>query len=229
MRQRIDDTYRGKVAMITGAGSGLGKALALVLASSGAIVVACDVDTYSLDSVSSEITQIGGNVESFVLDVTNPTRVAFEIAEVARRHAGLDYLFNCAGVGLKGEVRDVMDEQWRRLVDVNLWGVIHTTRAAYREMVERRTGHIVNIASLSGLVPVPGVAAYGAMKHAVVGLTTALRAEGEGLGIRVTVVCPGPIATGFQAGMMLAGIPDGSGGRRSRGYHWIRRGRGSRF
>jgi short-subunit dehydrogenase len=126
-------------------------------------------------------------------------------------------MFNNAGIALGGEVRDMGPEHWRRVLDINLWGVIHGTTSAYQVMVKQGFGHIVNTASVAGLVPVPLVTAYATTKHAVVGLSTSLRAEGAELGVKVSVVCPGFIRTGiYDTAIMVTklhgdnGYPDWS-------------------
>jgi NAD(P)-dependent dehydrogenase (short-subunit alcohol dehydrogenase family) len=123
------------------------------------------------------------------------------VDETVRDYGRLDYMFNNAGIGMGGEVRDMDLEHWRRVLEVNLWGVTCGTSAAYEEMVRQGFGHIVNTASLAGLIPLPMVAAYCATKHAVVGLSASLRAEAAALGIKVSVVCPGFVETGiFRSG-----------------------------
>jgi short-subunit dehydrogenase len=104
-------------------------------------------------------------------------------------------MLNNAGIALGGEVRDMDLEHWRRILDVNLWGVIHGTTAAYQVMVKQGFGHIVNTASLGGLIPEPMATAYATTKHAVVGLSTSLRAEAAELRVKVSVVCPGFVQT----------------------------------
>jgi short-subunit dehydrogenase len=104
-------------------------------------------------------------------------------------------MFNNAGIGIGGEFRDMTTDHWRRIVEVNLWGVIYGTMAAYRVMRRQRSGSIVNTASMAGLVPVPALSSYAATKHAVVGLSVSLAPEAADLGVRVHVVCPGGIDT----------------------------------
>jgi short-subunit dehydrogenase len=106
-------------------------------------------------------------------------------------HKRLDYLFNIAGVGFAGDARDLQMEHWRRVLDVNLWGTIHATMAAYEVMTKQGHGHIINMASLAGVLPNPGSVPYATSKHAVVGLSLSLRAEAASLGVRVSVICPG--------------------------------------
>ena len=107
----------------------------------------------------------------------------------------LDYLFNNAGIGIGGEARDFQLDEWKKVIDVNLYGVIHGVQAAYPIMIEQGSGHIVNVASIAGLVPFAGEISYTASKYAVVGLTHTLRAEAADLGGNVTLVCPGKIET----------------------------------
>lgn len=117
------------------------------------------------------------------------------IEETASEHEGVDYVFNNAGIASGGEVRDMQLEDWRRIVDINLWGVVYGTTAAYDIMREQGFGHIVNTASVAGLVPTSIEAAYAMTKHAVVGLSSSLRGEAADFGVNVTVVCPGFIDT----------------------------------
>ena len=110
-------------------------------------------------------------------------------------HGKLDLMFNNAGIGLVGELRDLELADWERLLRVNVMGVVHGVHAAYPVMIEQGHGHIVNTASLAGLCPSPGLGAYSATKHAVVGLSRTLRAEARDLGVRVSAVCPGMVQT----------------------------------
>ena len=107
-------------------------------------------------------------------------------------------MFNNAGICVAGEMRDMDLEHWRRLVDVNLWGVVYGTMTAYQVMLNQGFGHIVNTASADGLIPFPMMTAYSATKHAVIGLSIGLRAEAAGLGVKVSVACPGLIRTRMQ-------------------------------
>jgi short-subunit dehydrogenase len=118
----------------------------------------------------------------------------------------LDFMFNNAGVTICGEVRDLDLAHWERMINVNLWGVIHGTNAAYRVMIEQGFGHIVNIASLDGLMPMPMAAPYTAAKHAIVGLSTTLRLEAEELGVKVSVACPGAVQTGVLEAAEFVGV-----------------------
>ena len=114
---------------------------------------------------------------------------------MSTRYGGLDYIFNNAGIGIGGEVRDCSIDDWRSVLNVNLFGVVNGVAAAYPLMVKQGYGHIINTASIEGLIPFPGTVSYVASKYGVVGLSNALRVEGADLGVKVSVVCPGYIKT----------------------------------
>ncbi len=198
--------FAGRFAVVTGAASGIGRAVAGRLAAQGASVVVADVDGARAREAAGELAGAGGSVSAAALDVTDAAAVADLVEKVAAESGRLDYLFNNAGVGLAGEVRDTALADWDRLVDVNLRGVIHGVAAAYPLMVARGSGHIVNTASIAGLVPFPLSVAYAATKHAVVGLSTSLRAEGAPLGVKVSVVCPGFVDTPMKDNNRYVGM-----------------------
>ncbi len=129
------------------------------------------------------------------LDVTQAGDVEKLIQETASESGCLDYMFNNAGIDIMGEMRSLNLNHWKRIVDVNLWGVIHGTSAAYRLMSEQGFGHIVNTASAAGLMPTAMNTAYSTTKHGVVGLSTSLHTESAAYGVNVSVVCPGFIDT----------------------------------
>jgi NAD(P)-dependent dehydrogenase (short-subunit alcohol dehydrogenase family) len=175
------------------------------LARRGAAVVAADLNQEGADQIASSVRAAGGKAESACVDVSRADEVARLVEGTVARHGRLDYMFNNAGIGIWGDVRDIRWEQWHRLMDIDLWGVVYGSLAGYHVMARQRCGHIVNTASLSGLVGVPATIPYTTAKHAVVGFSTALRAEGAGLGIKVTVVCPGPVRSRFHESLLLAG------------------------
>jgi NAD(P)-dependent dehydrogenase (short-subunit alcohol dehydrogenase family) len=129
------------------------------------------------------------------LDVRDPEAVKELVDRTAKEHGHLDLMFNNAGIGMGGEVCDMTLAHFERAIDVNLRGVVHGVLAAYQVMTRQGRGHIVNTASLAGLVPSPGITPYSMTKHAVVGLSLSLRAEAAKWGVRVSVVCPGVIDT----------------------------------
>lgn len=197
--------FRGRLALVTGAASGIGAALAEALAGAGARVWLTDVDADAVAETAAAIGRRhpGAAVHHAPLDVTDGPAFA---AAVARVGAPVDFLFNNAGVGLAGELRDLTPDDWRRVLAVNLEGTINGVHAVYPAMVERGSGHIVNIASGAALAPRPGMVPYAAAKAAVVGLSRSLRAEAAGLGVRVSAVCPGYIDTGIMDRTRFVGL-----------------------
>jgi NAD(P)-dependent dehydrogenase (short-subunit alcohol dehydrogenase family) len=189
------DPFRDKIAVVTGAASGIGRAVATRLGGRGAVVCAADIDEPGAKETAALIAGAGGRASATPLDVADGGAVTRLVDETARRHGRLDYMFNNAGIAVFGPAQDITDDLWKRVIDINFMGVLSGTLSAYRIMVAQGFGHIVNTASLAGLVPVPLLTAYAATKHAVVGLSTSLRGEGAGLGVKVSVVCPGFVRT----------------------------------
>ncbi len=204
-------SYRDAVAIVTGGGSGIGAALSRALARRGALVVVCDRHIESGAETRNAIEQSGGRAEALEVDVRNAEGVATMVEGAWARHGRLDYLFNNAGIGVGGEVLQGSLDDWRYIVDVNLMGVVYGIQAAYPRMVRQGFGHIISTASMAGLMPAPFTASYGATKHAVVGLTRALRIEAAAYGVRVNVLCPGvirtPILTGGRYGRLNIDVP----------------------
>ncbi len=189
------DIFQDKIAIVTGAASGIGRALSQELARRGAVVVMADVNAGMVEEAARSITAAGGRAHAAVLDVTDAAAVKRLVHDTAAAHGRLDYLFNNAGIGVGGEALDFELEDWRRVIEVNLFGAVHGVAAAYPLMVRQGHGHIVNTASLAGLTPAPGEISYTASKYGIVGLSTALRIEAAHHGVKVSVVCPGLIAT----------------------------------
>ena len=129
------------------------------------------------------------------------------VGETAASHGRLDYLFNNAGIGIRGDARDLTSEHWRRVLGVDLFGVIYGTLAAYPIMTRQGFGHIVNTSSAAGLLPGPFNAPYNTSKHAVVGLSLSLRIEAADLGVKVSVVCPGFVRTSIYQTAVTVNIP----------------------
>jgi len=126
---------------------------------------------------------------------------------VVAEHGGIDYLFNNAGIGLGGEAHELTNAHYDRIIDINIRGVIHGITAAYPIMIKQRSGHIVNTASMAGLVPAPLLVPYVMTKHAVVGLSLSLRAEAAGYGVRVSALCPSAVETPILDSDMPSDLP----------------------
>jgi len=194
------NAYEGKVAIVTGGGSGIGRALCEELARRGTIVIIVDINEDGAQQVASSINEAGGCAQAAQVDVRNAGEIRSLIETTTARFGRLDYMFNNAGTNVGGEVRDLDLVHWQRIVDTNLWGVVHGTCIAYAYMVKQGFGHIVNTASLAGLTGLPTNTAYATTKHAVVGLSNSLRIEAAELGVKVSVVCPSFVQTnGLEA------------------------------
>ncbi|MEW9549529.1 SDR family NAD(P)-dependent oxidoreductase [Nonomuraea sp. NPDC050783] len=176
-----------RTAIVTGGASGIGLALVRALAGRGVSVTVADL--------AEPAGPPAGKVEFARVDVTDAEAVAALVGRVSAERGRLDFMFNNAGIAVGGTALEMTREHWDRAIDVNLRGVVHGVLAAYPVMARQGFGHIVNTASLAGLVPAPLMLPYTAGKHAVVGLSLALRAEAAAHGVRVCVVCPGFVDT----------------------------------
>jgi NAD(P)-dependent dehydrogenase (short-subunit alcohol dehydrogenase family) len=195
----------GKTAVVTGAGSGIGRSLALLLAGRGAAVHAADISQPTAEAVAGQIRDAGGQATAYGVDVADAGAV-LSLADHVFATGPVDLLFNNAGIGLAGEVTETTLSDWRRLIDVNLMGVVHGLHAFLpRLLAQDRPVHIVNTASMAGLVPAAGLAAYSATKAAVVGLSEALDIELRGTPVRISVLCPGVINTPIVSTSVMRG------------------------
>jgi short-subunit dehydrogenase len=203
--------FNEATAIVTGGASGIGRALARELAKRGCEVVLADRQIRLAEEVASEICASGGKARAQEIDVTDYSAMEQLVLETTARTGRLDYMLNNAGIGIGGNVRHYSIEEWNQMVDVNLRGVINGVQAAYQIMINQGFGHIVNTASMAGLIPSPGLVAYATTKHAVVGLSKSLRAEAASAGVYVSVLCPGvirtPILEGGRYGRMSVEIP----------------------
>jgi NAD(P)-dependent dehydrogenase (short-subunit alcohol dehydrogenase family) len=195
-----DNPFRSKVALLTGGASGIGAALGKELARAGAEVVLADRQVDLAERVAGEIRAGGGRATSVELDVRSLAAFERVVHDVVARTGRVDYLFNNAGVGVGGEMDVYAPCDWDDVIDVNLRGVAYGVQAVYRVMIRQGSGHIVNTASMAGLVAAPGEGSYTAAKHAVVGLSKSLRVEARRHGVRVSVLCPGVIQTPILSG-----------------------------
>jgi NAD(P)-dependent dehydrogenase (short-subunit alcohol dehydrogenase family) len=192
--------FDGATAVVTGGASGIGRGLAEELAKRGCEVVLADRQIELAEEVASKIRASGRKAMAVKVDVTDFTAVEQLVQETVERTGRLDYIFNNAGIGIGGNVSHYDIEDWNQMMDVNLRGVINGVQAAYKVMIAQGFGHIVNTASLAGLMPSPGNVAYATTKYAVVGLSNSLRAEAAKLGVRVSVLCPGFVRTTILEG-----------------------------
>lgn len=193
--QRED--FHGRVAIVTGAASGIGRSTALLFAAEGARVAALDLSVDALAPVVATAVDGGGTMRAFPLDVGDAAAVTRVVAEVADVFGGIDIVVNCAGVSLPAAFGD--EEAWRRTLDVNLTGTMRVCAAALPHLVRSGAGRIVNTASTEGLGATPLISAYTASKHGVIGLTRSLAVEVAARGVTVNAVCPGPVRTGMTA------------------------------
>jgi NAD(P)-dependent dehydrogenase (short-subunit alcohol dehydrogenase family) len=188
---------KGKVVVITGAGSGIGRALAYDLARRGAKLALSDVDPNGLAETVKQVQVIGAPVRSVRLDVTDRAAVLRYAEEVVGDYGAVNVVINNAGIAFTGDIADMSFDQIERVMDVDFWGVVNGTKAFLPHLIASGDGHVVNISSLFGLLAVPGQSAYNAAKFAVRGFTEALRMEMQVAGhpVQVTCVHPGGIKT----------------------------------
>ncbi|MET9491920.1 SDR family oxidoreductase [Nocardia sp. NPDC006630] len=194
-------TSSAATAIVTGAASGIGRALVTRLLERGATVYAADRDAAGLDRLVTS-----DRLTTMVTDVSDRSAIAAVIDRAVSEKGTLDLIFNNAGMVVGGDFEEMTEAAWDRIIGVNLWGVIHGSQLAYAVMRKQGSGHIVNTASSAGVLPVARSTAYAATKHAVVGLSTSLRAEAAAHGIRVSAVLPGVVDTGiFDSAVNLPG------------------------
>ena len=188
--------FTGKVVVVTGAASGIGREMALAFAKRGARVAIADIDETKLRAVEEELAGIGAEVYARVADVSQAGDVESLCDGVYREMGRVDVLCNNAGVGMGGRFEDATLDDWRWIVGANLWGVIHGCQFFYPRMIEQGGGgHIVNTASGAGLAPLPLMVPYCCTKYGVVGFSETLRAEAALYGIGVSAICPGIVNT----------------------------------
>lgn len=196
-------SIEGKVAVVTGGSSGIGEAIAARFAQAGAIVVLTGRDEARLAAATRKA---GPKAWSFAADVTDEPQVRALAEAVHARHGAIDILVNNAGVVMSGLLTDVEDADWRRLLDINVMGVVHGCRAFLPRMIERaQGGHVVNMASAAGIVGMAGMSTYSATKFAVAGLTESLRAELRRSRIGVSLVCPSYVRTPIASKVKIVG------------------------
>jgi len=201
---KLSRSVEGKVALITGSGSGMGRATSYVFAEAGAKVVVSDINEKQIEEVSSDINSSNGTCLKQILDVTNQKNINEVIANIIKEFGQLDILINNAGISIPTTIDDEnYEENWDRTFDVLLKGQVNLIRAALPFIRESDCGRIVNISSTEGLGATPRISPYTSAKHGVIGLTRSLAAELGSQGITVNCICPGPINTAMTAAIPI--------------------------
>lgn len=197
---KLSRSIAGKVAIVTGAGSGMGRATAHLFADEGAQVAVVDVNAAAVDSVVREISEAGGTAAGWAADVTDSAAIAALVRDVVARFGGIDVLVNNAGVSLPAPIdSDDFDQAWSRTLAVNLTAHAQLIRACLPHLKAQHSGRVVNIASTEGLGATAFISPYTSSKHGVIGLTRSLAVELGAQGVTVNCVCPGPIHTRMTA------------------------------
>jgi 3-oxoacyl-[acyl-carrier protein] reductase len=201
---QLSRSIAGKVAIVTGAASGMGRATAHLFADEGARVAVVDINPVGVSEVVKEVQGAGGEAEGWTLDVRDPSGIRDFVADVVAHFGGIDILINNAGITRPAALdAEAYEDSWAEVLDINLTAHVRLLRAALGHLQAGGAGRVVNIASTEAMGAQPFVSAYTASKHGVVGLTRAMAVELGRTGVTFNCVCPGPIRTG-----MTAGIPD---------------------
>src|SRR5439155_11438290 len=204
MGREVD--LHGKVAVVTGAGSGIGRSTALLLARRGASVHVADIDAESAERVLREVSSAGGSATAHALDVSDPAAVEALAASIFASDVHVDILHNNAGIGHGGDIEATTVEDWQRVIGVNLLGVAYGIQAFVpRMLAQGRPASVINTASQAGITPAPKMAPYCASKYGIVGMTESLNAELSGRGIHFSAICPGIIDTNIVATATVRG------------------------
>ena len=201
IQARITTSLEDQPAIVTGAARGLGRAIAMSLAASGAKVACIDVNEETLAETVEAIRAAGGTAEPIACDVTDSDRVTETVGEVVKKWGGLRILVNNAGITRDNVILRMKDDQWDSVIAINLRGTFLFTRAASKPMMKGRRGRIINIASVSGLMGNPGQVNYSASKAGVIGLTRTVAKELAARSITVNAIAPGFIATDMTAAL----------------------------
>ncbi len=189
---------KGSKVLITGAASGIGRATAIAMARSGARLFLTDINQEGLQETSLMIAGGGGEVCKYkAFDISQYEDVKAFSDEIHRDFGPLDILVNVAGIALFAQLEDMSPDHWKKVIAVNLWGVIHGIECFVPEMIRARRGHLVSVSSTSGIIGLPWHVAYAGTKHALVGISEVLRYDLKKHNIAVSVICPGAVRTGL--------------------------------
>ena len=201
--------FSGKVAFVTGAGGGIGRATAMAFAAAGANLVLVDIDAEANEATAKGVRDIGGDVVALRCDLTVEADVKAALREAEQRFGGIDFAFNNAGKYQNlASTADITEEEWRRILDINVTSIFLCMRNQIPMMLARGGGAIVNTSSGAGVMGIKGAAAYAAAKHAVIGLTRSAALDFASAGIRINAVCPGIIKTNMAV-EVSGGTEDG--------------------
>lgn len=204
------DDFKGKLCVVTGAGSGIGRALALNLAGQGAALALSDINAETLEETLSLIgAETSNRMRADRLDVSDPAAIEAYARRVRESLGPADYLFNVAGLSRIGSFASTPLSSFEKVMDVNFWGVVRMTKAFLPQLIETKGG-VINISSLFGIVAVPGQTHYCASKFAVRGFSESLASELEAEGVRVTSVHPGGVKTNIARSAVIDALPQGS-------------------
>ncbi len=205
--------FADKIALVTGAGSGIGRETALALARKGCRLIISDVNPDGLQETQSMIDGVGACIRADIVDVADKNAMAAWADAINGQFGAVDILVNNAGVGVSGGILDTSLDDWEWIVSINQWGVIYGCHFFLPAMINRGSGHVVNVSSLLGFTATPGTLAYATTKFAVFGFSESLRAELAPHGIGVSTICPGIIKTGIIRNTRFRGVDDANGTR----------------
>jgi short-subunit dehydrogenase len=186
-------TFTNKTVLVTGGAAGIGRALCEAFAAQGAHVYAADINEEGVQALAAAQASSQGTVTALRLNVSQQQDFQQAIDRVLEDHGQLDILVNNAGIGLAGAFSDTTMEEIERIVNINLWSVIYGSKLAYAQMIKQGHGHLVNVSSSGGVMPVPNQVMYSAIKHAVLGFSHSLREEAALKGVKISAVLPGMV------------------------------------
>jgi NADP-dependent 3-hydroxy acid dehydrogenase YdfG len=205
----MTENISGKIVVITGASSGLGEATARLLATQGAKLVIGARRRDRLDALAAELVAVGAEVEVCTVDVVDPAQVQAMVDAAIARFGSIDVMINNAGLMPLSPLDRLRIDDWSRMIDVNIKGVLHGIAAALPVMRAQKSGHIINVSSVAGHKVRPGSSVYSATKHAVRALSEGLRQEVKPYGIRTTIISPGAVDTELPDSVTEADVSDG--------------------